>query len=834
MASPHKPLDTVTLRRRAEEKVGLETASFRNSMSTDTVLRLPHELRVQQIQLELQNEELLRVQAELDAARARYFDLYDLAPVGYVTLGGKGVILEANLTAASLLGVDRSALTQQPLVRFILAADQEAYFQYRQQLLGTSLPQVCELRMVRAKAAPFWARLEATMAAGEDGASICRVVLSDITAQKQVEQTLQESEARFRNLLQGVESVAVQGYATDGTTQYWNQASEQLYGYSAQEAIGRNLLDLVVPPEMRDDVRQAMRQMAETGKPIPAAELELMRKDGSRVAVFSSHTIVQVHGRAQELFCIDIDLTERKQAGEDLARERQLLRTLVDNLPDAVYTKDAEGRKTLANRVDVSNLGAASEADVLGKTDADLLAPEVAERLLADDLTVIRTGAPLLNVEELLVDAHGTRRWLLTSKIPLKDAGGKVVSLVGIGHDITDLKRAEAEREKLEEQLRQAQKLEAVGRLAGGVAHDFNNMLQTILGTTELLLTDAEPEDPRTADLHEIMAAARRSADLTRQLLAFARKQTIVPRVLNLNDMVANMSKMLARLIGEDVRLVWRPGAGLGPVKVDPSQLDQILANLAVNARDAIGGVGTLTIETANAELDATYCQAHPDVVPGAYVMLLVADTGCGMSQETLAHMFEPFFTTKQQGKGTGLGLATVYGIVRQNNGVIDLVSEPGKGTTFRIYLPRHAATARETAEALNLTADPTGSETVLVVEDEVSLLRLARRLLESLGYTVLVADSPGQAIRVATEYAGNIDLLLTDVVMPESSGRDLRERLGPTRPEMKCLFMSGYTADAIAHRGVLDEGLHFIQKPFAKAALAVKVRDVLDGRAKG
>jgi len=440
---------------------------------------------------------------------------------------------------------------------------------------------------------------------------------------------------------------------------------------------------------------------------------------------------------------------------------------------------------------------------------------------------MLESGADV-RFEFRIVRADGAPRTLLQIVEVSRDAAGKATHIAGIMQDITERKQAEAEREKLEGQLLQARKMEAVGQLAGGVAHDFNNMLQTVLGTTELLLSATAPDDPRTTDLNEIMNAARHSADLTRQLLAFARKQTIAPKVLDLNDTVGDMLKMLRRLIGEDIELLWKPGAGLDLIKMDPSQLDQILANLAVNARDAIAGVGNLTIETGNAEIHADYSHSPPEVLPGAYVMLAVSDDGCGMTPETQARIFEPFFTTKAFGQGTGLGLATVYGIVKQNNGFITVDSEPGQGTTFKIYLPRHTATAVKTTETAIPAEMPTGRETVLLVEDEVPLLHLACRLLVSLGYTVLSADSPGQALRLAGEYAGDIHLLMTDVVMPGMSGRDLCKQLNATRPGMKCLFMSGYTADVIAHRGVLDEGLQYIQKPFLKKSLAKKLREAL------
>ena len=401
----------------------------------------------------------------------------------------------------------------------------------------------------------------------------------------------------------------------------------------------------------------------------------------------------------------------------------------------------------------------------------------------------------------------------------IKTPAGETQGIIN-ARDITD-------NLQLEEQLRQAQKMEAVGQLAGGVAHDFNNMLGVILGHLEFALEQVPPTQPLHADLKEVQKAARRSADLTRQLLAFARKQTIAPKVLDLNEMVDGMFKMLKRLIGENVDLAWTPGAELWPVKMDPSQIDQILANLCVNARDAVGEAGgKVIIATGNVVVDKDSCQEHPELEPGKYVRLVVTDNGCGMNLDTQGHLFEPFFTTKGFGESTGMGLSTVYGIVKQNHGFIYVSSEPGKGSTFTIYLPRHRDAAAQ------LTADAPaarGHETVLLVEDEATILNLTRKMLERQGYTVLAAGSPGEAIRLAREHAGEIHLLLTDVVMPEMNGRDLAKNLLALYPRLRRIFMSGYTADIIAHHGVVENGVFFIPKPFSGQELTAKIREALD-----
>jgi PAS domain S-box-containing protein len=391
--------------------------------------------------------------------------------------------------------------------------------------------------------------------------------------------------------------------------------------------------------------------------------------------------------------------------------------------------------------------------------------------------------------------------------------------------------KVEEEKAELETQLQQAQKMEAIGRLAGGVAHDFNNMLSVILGYADLALDKVSSIHPLHSDLKEIRDAANRSTNLTRQLLAFARKQTATPKILNLNTVIGEMLKMLHRLLGEDIDLVWAPGDDLGLVKIDPAQIDQILANLCVNSRDAIPGTGKITIETSNATFGDSYCALHPGFLPGDYVMIAVSDDGEGIDQETLANIFEPFFSTKKEGKGTGLGLSTVYGIVKQNRGFINVYSEPGHGTTFKIYLSRHETVASVRKFEATEQSEQKGSGTILLVEDEAMILNLGKRMLESLGYLVIAANSPAEALILAKDHSGKIDLLITDVVMPDMNGRELSVQLETKIPSLKTLYISGYTANVIAHHGVLDEGVMLLSKPFTRNQLAVKVQEVMSMR---
>ncbi len=515
---------------------------------------------------------------------------------------------------------------------------------------------------------------------------------------------------------------------------------------------------------------------------------------------------------------------ERRQAEQALAKSEARMRSILNSVDEGFVVVDREYHILAANKA-FCNLMEMDEEQVVGG-----LCYEIARQSTqpcsetGEDCPVLRTFETGSAHADFLTrqDASGTPQYLELKSYPIVDASGSVSSAIETLNDVT-------EKRKLQEQLVQSQKMESVARLAGGVAHDFNNMLSVIIGHAELAIDRLDSDQPLFADLSEIRSAAERSAGLIRQLLAFARKQTAEPRVLDLNETVASILKMLRPLIGEDIDLVWRPGNGLLPVKMDPSQVDQILANLCVNARDAINGVGRIGIETDMVTLDPDNCDNHPDLVPGEYVVLTVSDDGSGIDPEDLGKIFEPFFTTKEVGRGTGLGLATVYGIVRQNNGFIDVDSGAGRDTIFRIFLPRFTAETAKTRIQIQGTPIRGGQETIILVEDEPLILNMAKLMLERLGYRVLAASTPGDAMHLTKAHCGEIRLLIADVIMPEMNGRDLAERLASLCPKMACLFMSGYSGEVIAHHGILEEGVHFIQKPFSTPALAAKVREVLD-----
>jgi two-component system cell cycle sensor histidine kinase/response regulator CckA len=517
--------------------------------------------------------------------------------------------------------------------------------------------------------------------------------------------------------------------------------------------------------------------------------------------------------------------TERKRAEETLRENEEKYRLVVDNANEAICVAQ-DGKLRFFNPKTVELMGF-SVKEVTSMPFIDFVHPEDRDMVWDRYQKRITGKAAPRFYSFRLVDGRGNIRWVEINSVLIswKDRPATLTFLT----DITERKQAEQEKAVLEEQFRQSQKMEAIGRLAGGVAHDFNNLLTVIKGYSQLSLTEMEEGDPFKGNIEEIKKAADRAADLTRQLLAFSRRQIMEMKVLDLNDLLRNLDKMLHRVIGEDIKLLFQLTEDLGRVKTDPGQIEQVVMNLVVNARDAMPSGGKLTIETANVVLDEEYAGSHVAVKPGPYVMLSVSDTGCGMAPEARERIFEPFFTTKEKGKGTGLGLSTVYGIVKQSGGNIWVYSEPGKGTTFKIYLPRVDEPLEGLKGEVKKEELPQGSETILIVEDDEDVRKLAARVLEKQGYTVLVASQGSDALSLCGEYKKPIHLVLCDVVMPGMGGRELTDRLTSFHPEMKLLYMSGYTENAVVHHGILIEGMNYIQKPFTVEGLVRKVREALD-----
>jgi two-component system cell cycle sensor histidine kinase/response regulator CckA len=533
------------------------------------------------------------------------------------------------------------------------------------------------------------------------------------------------------------------------------------------------------------------------------------------------YPVVDADGKVARVAVFALDITDRKRAEEAVRRSEEQYRALVDGVKDVIFALSPDGAVVALNSAFEEITGWGRD-DWLGKPLLELLHPDDAPR--ARQLVEATLVDDSRQTAQLRIRTRSGEPRLGEFHTSAQRRDGAIVGVLGIVRDITD-------RVRLEDQLRQAQKMEAVGRLAGGVAHDFNNLLTVITSYSELLLADLAREDPRRADVEEIRRATDRAASLTRQLLAFSRRQVLQPKIVDLNGVIAGAEKLLRRLIGENIALVTRLDPSLGAVRADAGQLEQVIVNLAVNSRDAMAHGGTLTIETANVEIQAAAQTAEQSIVPpGAYVLVRVSDTGVGMDAETQRHVFEPFFTTREKGKGTGLGLATVYGIIKQSGGFIWVDSEAGLGTAFRIYLPRvdRPTQPLEYRDAVP-DAHPAGHETILLVEDEDAVRAVTRELLRRQGYEVLEAAEAGTALKIAMEFQGPIALLLTDVVMPGLSGRALAESLAEQRPDTRVLYMSGYTDDAIVQHGVLEPGLHFLQKPFAPDMLAQRIRQVLD-----
>jgi PAS domain S-box-containing protein len=575
----------------------------------------------------------------------------------------------------------------------------------------------------------------------------------------------------------------------------------------------------------------AVAQAIETGETFIDQEIDIECFDGKHKTILNSAApLVDDQRRVIGAVGINQDITVRKQAEEALRESEAQFKAMFEMASIGMAQADPRTGQWLRVNRKMCEITGYSSSEMLAMRIPEITHVEDRERDWEAFQDVVKGKSGNYRLEKRYIRKDGTIVWVNVNMTVIHDFSGQPMRTMATIEDISERKRAEEEKAILQDQLFQAQKMESIGRLAGGVAHDFNNMLSIIIGHAEMVLDEIAPGEPFHHDVMEMKRAAQRSADLTRQLLAFARGQTISPKVLDLNETAAGILKMLRRLIGEDINLEWIPGLDVWPVTMDPGQIDQILANLAVNARDAIGGVGAVTLETANVVFDETYCQAHSGCTPGSYVLLAVSDTGAGMDKETLERIFEPFFTTKELGKGTGLGLATVYGIVKQNNGFINVYSEPGHGTTFKIYLPRVEVDALKAQPAQAVRRDLRGTETVLLVEDEASILTLGKAILERCGYAVLASHRPDEALRIAESHLGPIHLLITDVVMPGMNGKDLRDKLKALRPGIKCIFMSGYTANVIAHHGVLDEGVDFIQKPFSKQDLATKVREALGG----
>jgi two-component system, cell cycle sensor histidine kinase and response regulator CckA len=776
--------------------------------------------------MELNEREADRARAvnALRESEMRYRDLVRMSPVA-ILVQRQGEIVFANPAALDLFGASAESQLLGKTPFQIMQSDSHREIEESIAALnrGEILPPVRQkaLRLdgttleVDVSAAPF----------DDRGTPAIQVVLRDVSERERAGAALAESENRLRK---AQDMAHVGNWEIDLATRTIWGSEEALRIYGLAIAPSRRDLSVVqtcVHPADRQRLDVALKALIAEGRPYDEEFRIHKAADGApRVLHSRAERLRDGGGNVTAIVGVVQDVTERVRVEEALRESEERIKTTLYSIGDGVITTDLQGAVAQMNRV-AEQLTGWTEMDARGRPVTEVLSlvdeesgalrPSPIPHVLAEMRTTsVGPGVALLSRD-------GKRRPVSCTAAAIRAGQGSPSGAVLVFED-------ETRERDLEAQVRQAQKLEAVGRLAGGIAHDYNNMVSVILGYTEVVKDGLSAMDPLRQSVQAIADAARRSAGLTRQLLAFARRQIVAPVSLDLNAAIGSMEKMLQRLVGEDIELVLRADPGLWLARIDPTQVDQILANLATNARDAIQDTGTIIIETTNVTVDESYARDHVDAATGDFVMIAFSDTGTGMDKATLARLFEPFFTTKPVGQGTGLGMATVFGIVKQNNGFINVYSEPGKGTTVKVFLPR--AHAPEEAPAAESREPPArGSETLLLVEDEPALLGLARMTLERSGYRVLAAASPAEALRACESHAGAIALLITDVVMPGMNGRELHQRLIAMRPGLRALYMSGYTADIIAHRGIVDEGVAFLPKPFTPQDLVRRVREALD-----
>ncbi len=684
---------------------------------------------------------------------------------------------------------------------------------YRDQLAGLPIPPRFYYRGIKSDGTTIWVEAD-TSVIEYSGKPAIQIVVMDITERKKAENALRESEERFRLIAENIDEIFYIFEQGQATLAYLSPAYERIWGYPRECVMGsQDAFREHVYPEDSERVLTNSK-LLHSGKPVDY-EYRIIRSDGSiRTLWERGFPIAGKNGEVKRYVGVGQDVTDMRQAEDAIKESKEYLNQIINCIRDPIFVKDRQHRYVLVNDAFCVFSGFSREV-LMGRIDR----PEDAGHFWDEEEVVFRTGKEFLS-EDTFNDTQGVSRTLMTKKFLLIDKSGNQ-QVVGVLRDITEYKRLEA-------QFLQSQKMEAIGVLAGGIAHDFNNLLNVINGYAELLLEDAASDDPSHNDLEQIRNAGQRATVLISQLLAFSRKQIMQPEIIDLNHIIDSMGSMLRRMIGEDIELVINTLPYPIMVNADPGKIQQVVMNLLVNARDAMPNGGKLTIETANVDFDESYVKDHPRTKPGPFVMLAISDNGVGMDAATQARIFEPFFTTKEKGKGTGLGLSTVYGIVKQSDGFIWVYSEPGKGTTVKIYFP-YITTAMTAAPPENKPdVEPGGAETVLVVEDEESVRAFACRVLRNRGYKVLEAADGMDAFRIAEQYDNEIHLVLSDVVMPGMGGKALVSRMKRIRPGIKALFVSGYTDNAIVHHGILDSDTAFLQKPFTVDALIRKVHEVL------
>ncbi len=782
--------------------------------------------------------ERIRAEQALKESEEKYRTVLEIMNEGYFENDLKGNFTFANDAACrlmgykhdELIGLNYSKIHPPDVAQFLKEVYTRAYQTGKPEFLA-------EYQIIRRDGSRRTHQLNMMPVQGSSGKpAFFRNLVRDVTDRKAAEEALTKSEEKYRTILESMDEGL---YETDmkGNYTFVNEAGCRIVGYECDELIGKNS-SMLHSRETLEYIVSVYNEMMKTGKTGILMDYEAIRKDGS-ITIHQANAafILDETGKRIGTRALVRDVTDRKRAEDDLRKSEARYRIIAENVHDTIWTMDLGLKYTYISP---------SVAKMRGYTPDELLQMPLSKQMTKESYGLVEQVVSEELVKEIgpepvdpdrsrvmeleLTHKSGGTIWVEVTVTFIRDKKAKALEILGVTRDISERKRAEAERARLENQLLQSHKMESVGRLAGGVAHDFNNMLSVILGYCELLKIQLPKSSNFMKDLLEIERAASRSKDMTSQLLAFSRKQIISPIVVDLNGMIADTQKSLSRLIGEDIDLRFYPAKKLWKIRFDPAQIQQILINLAANARDAMLKGGRLTIETANVHLNEAYCKMHLGFVPGNYVTLIISDDGEGMDKETLQHIFEPFFTTKETGKGTGLGLATVYGIVKQNRGFINVYSEMGRGTTFKIYIPR-ARGKGETREESEDEHVARGAGTVILVEDDEMVRKMTTEMLQAIGYKVISMENALEALSLFESGNTQADLVITDVVMPGMSGKELRDRLKIIDPAIKVLFMSGYTSNVILHHGALDENVHFVQKPFKMHDLAKKVREAMKSR---
>jgi two-component system, cell cycle sensor histidine kinase and response regulator CckA len=763
--------------------------------------------------------ERLAMDEALKQAEARYRGIFENALEGIYQSTPQGKFLTANPAMARILGYPSPDDLIQGITNIFdeLYLNSEERKEFQRQLHEHGSVSGYEVQLKRKDGRLIWINENVRLVHDKDGSFHYEGMMEDITERKWAEEEVRQSHEKFAALVNTIDGIVWEADAQTFQFSFVSRQAERILGYPIAEWLKEP--DFWRKHIYAEDEMRAVSTCLEATEKRRDHEFQyrMVAADGRIVWLHDFITVAVEDNQPVKLRGIMVDITKHKQGEDELRASEERYRSLVEASSQVVWTTDAEGNVT-----SVSNLeGLVGQgSDLNGWNWMDTLHPEDLEPIVNNWKERLRSTQPV-EIEYRQKHPDGTYHFWNSRGIPIFGEDGRVSGWIGMANDIT-------ERKQLEQQFFQAQKMEAVGRLAGGVAHDFNNLLTVIIGFSQLIMNSLSPDNPILSHLKQIEKAGHSAASLTSQLLAFSRKQILQTKVFSLNQVVIDLQKMLRRLIGEDVDLITDLAEDLGQVKADPGQIEQIIINLAVNARDAMPQGGKLIIETENVEFDETYARNHAATQPGQYVMLAVSDTGCGMDKTTQERVFEPFFTTKEQGKGTGLGLSTVYGIVKQSGGNIWLYSEKGKGTTVKVYLPLVADEADNRYKYPQFIEILQGTETILLVEDEDMIRRLAYEVLEMNGYRVLEASNANEALQLCQQYDNPIHLLVTDVVLPGLSGHGLANEIALIGREMKVLYMSGYTEDTILHHGVLESGIPFLQKPFTPAALLRKVSEVL------